>query len=96
MLGSLILSAEALAVGVVCVLVRSFMHVRCGSLTFRRRLTMLFLERLISGILSLERLICGICFLDIFLIVWESKYVDLIASMLPRYVCISFFVEDDF
>jgi len=47
-LGSLILSAEAPAVGVFCFLVRSFMHVRFGSLTYLRRLTIS--ERLISGI----------------------------------------------
>jgi hypothetical protein len=56
MLGSLILSVEAPAVGVFCFLVRSFMHMRFGSLTYLPRLT-------IS-----ERLISGICFFDIFLI----------------------------
>jgi len=55
-LGSLILSAETPAVGVFCFLVRSFMHVRCGSLPYLHRMT-------IS-----ERLISGICFLDIFLV----------------------------
>jgi hypothetical protein len=60
MLGSLILSAEAPAVGVFCFLVRSFMHARCGSHTYLRRLT----------ILSSERLISGIYFVDIFLIFW--------------------------
>jgi hypothetical protein len=69
-LGSLILSAEAPAVGVFCLIVRSFMHVRFGSLTYLRRLTILSSERLISGILSSERLISGICFVDIFLIFW--------------------------
>jgi hypothetical protein len=44
--------------------------------------------------LSSERLISGIYFLNIFFIFWSSKYVDLIASMLTRHVCISFFVED--
>jgi len=58
MLGSLILSAAAPAVGICCFLVRSFMHVRIASLTNLRRLT-------IS-----ERLISGICFFDIFLIFW--------------------------
>jgi hypothetical protein len=60
-LGSLILSAETPAVGdVFSFLVRSFMHVRCGSLTYLCRL----------AVLSSERLISGICFLDIFLIFW--------------------------
>jgi hypothetical protein len=54
--GSLILSAGAPGVGVFCFLVRSFIHVRFGSLTYLSTLT-------ISG-----RLITGICFFDIFLI----------------------------
>jgi len=57
-LGSLIVLAEAPAFGAFCVLVRSFMHVRSGSLTYLCRL----------AIISLERLISGICLFDILLI----------------------------
>jgi hypothetical protein len=57
-LGSLILLAKGPVVGSFCFLVRSFMHVRFGYLTYLSRWT-------IS-----ERLISGICFFDLFLIFW--------------------------
>jgi hypothetical protein len=58
MLGSLILSVEVPAVGDVSYFfIRSFMHVRCGSLTYLRRLTLLSSERLASGMCFVDRLL---------------------------------------
>jgi len=51
-LGRQILLVEASSVGVFCVLIRSIMHVRCGSLTALCRLNVLSLERLHSSIYS--------------------------------------------
>jgi hypothetical protein len=57
-LGTLILLAEALPVGALGVLVRSFMHERFGSLTYLHQLAMLYSEKLITGI----------CYFNVFLI----------------------------
>jgi len=62
------------------------MHVRCECLTDLRRMT----------ILSSERLISSICFLDILLILWQSKHLNLNASMLTQSVPKAFFIKDGF
>jgi len=84
MLGSQILSAVAPAVGVFCFLVRSFMHLRCGSHTY------------LHGLSIWGRFISGICFFDIFLIFWLSKHVYLNPSMLTQHVCVPLFIEEYF
>jgi hypothetical protein len=60
MMGSLMLSAEAPAEGILCFPVRSVRHARCECLAYLHRLPILFSERLISGV----------CFFNIFFIFW--------------------------
>jgi len=105
--GSLILSAEAPAVGdVFCIRCQTL-----GSLILSAEalavgvfgsLIRSFMHVRFGSLTYLcrwtisERLISGICFFDIFLIFKQSNNVDLIGSILTQPGCIPFSIEDDF